>query len=414
MAQPLAAPYCYFADANGAPLAGGLVYTYTAGTTTPKNSYTDSGAGTPNANPVVLDSAGRASIWLSGNYKIVVKDSGGVTIHTDDNITSSTATGDMTKAVYDAANIAEQLVGLTAVQTLTNKKLSDSTTRIVDNSDNTKALALELSGITTATTRTWTVQDKDGTAAMTSDIAAIVGDTRSLLITRTGNATATIAADGAIVGTTLSGAVQRLASVSLTLTASGTGANGLDTGSLANSTFYYVYVIAKTDGTTACLATTAGSGATIYGGANMPSGYTFSGLVGVLLTDGSAHFLQSYQFDREIFLQAPITIFSNVTNVATLTTRSIATGCPAIAKSVSGLLSYDSLNATAEDLAVAADGTGTGIQSQAWTGTSNVTNVVHKQLQFRRMPLITAQTLFWRTGNASAQNNFLNISSFTI
>lgn len=86
MAILLNAPYCYFADSNGAPLAGGKVYTYTAGTTTPLASYTDSTGGTPAANPVILDSAGRAEIWLSGSYKILVADSLGNTIHTTDNI----------------------------------------------------------------------------------------------------------------------------------------------------------------------------------------------------------------------------------------------------------------------------------------------------------------------------------------
>lgn len=38
--------------------------------------------------------------------------------------------GDMTKAVYDPANIAEQLVGLTAIQTLTNKTLTSAVLNI--------------------------------------------------------------------------------------------------------------------------------------------------------------------------------------------------------------------------------------------------------------------------------------------
>lgn len=127
MAQPLAAPYSYFADSNGAPLAGGKIYTYIAGTTTPQASYTDSTAITPLANPVILDSAGRAQIWLSGTYKIVVKDSLDNTISTTDNITALSNSGDMMKATYDPANIGEQLVGLTAVQTLTNKTLTTPT-----------------------------------------------------------------------------------------------------------------------------------------------------------------------------------------------------------------------------------------------------------------------------------------------
>lgn len=92
MAYLLAAPFNYFADANGAPLAGGKVYTYAAGTTTPQASYTDYTGVTPLANPVILDSAGRTTIWLSGSYKIVVKDSLDNTISTTDNISATTAT----------------------------------------------------------------------------------------------------------------------------------------------------------------------------------------------------------------------------------------------------------------------------------------------------------------------------------
>jgi hypothetical protein len=66
-----------FFDNAGNPLSGGKVFTYAAGTLTPLASYTDRGGGTPNSNPVVLDSAGRADIWLSTNvaYKLIVKDS---------------------------------------------------------------------------------------------------------------------------------------------------------------------------------------------------------------------------------------------------------------------------------------------------------------------------------------------------
>ena len=84
----LTPPYVEFFDSDGNPLAGGKVYTYTAGTTTPKASFTDQGGGTPNTNPVILDSAGRADIWIEGSYKIVVKDSLDDTIKTVDNITS--------------------------------------------------------------------------------------------------------------------------------------------------------------------------------------------------------------------------------------------------------------------------------------------------------------------------------------
>lgn len=81
-------PYSQFYDASGNPLNGGLVYTYLAGTLTARPTYTDQGGGTQAANPVVLDSAGRAEFWLdnSASYKFIVKDSGGTTIHTTDNV----------------------------------------------------------------------------------------------------------------------------------------------------------------------------------------------------------------------------------------------------------------------------------------------------------------------------------------
>jgi len=78
-----------FFDANGNPLSGGKLYTYTAGgTSTPQATYTDAGGGTPNANPVVLNARGEADIWLgSSAYYMVLKDSSDVQIWTADNVT---------------------------------------------------------------------------------------------------------------------------------------------------------------------------------------------------------------------------------------------------------------------------------------------------------------------------------------
>lgn len=75
-----------FTDNSGNPLAGGKVYTYEAGTTTPKATYTDNLGVTPEANPVILDSNGRKQIYASGAYKFVVKTSADVTLYTLDNL----------------------------------------------------------------------------------------------------------------------------------------------------------------------------------------------------------------------------------------------------------------------------------------------------------------------------------------
>jgi hypothetical protein len=52
---------------------------------------------------------------------------------------------------------------LTGTETLTNKTLTDNTTFFQDHSDNTKKAQFELSSITTATTRTYTLPNNDGT-----------------------------------------------------------------------------------------------------------------------------------------------------------------------------------------------------------------------------------------------------------
>ena len=88
--SPLAGAGWQFFDNSGIPLAGGLLYTYAAGTTTPLATYSDNTGATPNANPIVLDSAGRVSgeVWLTNgsNYKFVLKTSAAVTVWTYDNI----------------------------------------------------------------------------------------------------------------------------------------------------------------------------------------------------------------------------------------------------------------------------------------------------------------------------------------
>jgi hypothetical protein len=81
-----------FFKADGTPLVGGKLYTYTAGTTTPQTTFTDSSGGTANTNPVILDSRGEANIWLGGStYKFKLADANDVEIWTVDNISAPTS-----------------------------------------------------------------------------------------------------------------------------------------------------------------------------------------------------------------------------------------------------------------------------------------------------------------------------------
>lgn len=75
---------------DGAPLVGGKIYTYLAGTSTPATTYTDFGAGTANTNPIILDSLGQANIWLlsATSYKFIVRTATDVLLYTVDNIST--------------------------------------------------------------------------------------------------------------------------------------------------------------------------------------------------------------------------------------------------------------------------------------------------------------------------------------
>lgn len=73
-------------DSVGSPLALGKVYTYAAGTTTPKSVWQDNAQASAHANPVVLDSQGKKLVFAEGNYKFVIKDSNDNTLYTHDNL----------------------------------------------------------------------------------------------------------------------------------------------------------------------------------------------------------------------------------------------------------------------------------------------------------------------------------------
>jgi hypothetical protein len=80
-----------------------------------------------------------------------------------------------------------------------------------------------------------------------------------------------------------------LAALSATINCATTGANALDIGTLAASTLYYFWAIAKADGTKAGLASLSATAPT------MPSSYTFKRLVGAMSTDASVHFRRFVQ-----------------------------------------------------------------------------------------------------------------------
>lgn len=81
----------FFNIVTGAPLAGGFVYTVTAGGSVPGSNiatYQDSNATITNSNPIQLNAAGYATIYLQPGktYKFIVTDANGVMQWTQDGI----------------------------------------------------------------------------------------------------------------------------------------------------------------------------------------------------------------------------------------------------------------------------------------------------------------------------------------
>jgi len=163
-----------------------------------------------------------------------------------------------------------------------------------------------------------------------------------------------------------------------TLNAATTGVNGLDTGTLAANTFYYVFVIGSSlsanpeinidkqynvfaAGTTILNGTVIAEGQNTpqpaYTVANnpqpgvllslsstaptLPQGYDMFRRIGAVLTDGASHILSFWQDDsndstnREMWYDAPISVLA-ATAGAAFASLSLAAAVPAIALNGSG------------------------------------------------------------------------------
>ncbi|MEL6364305.1 MAG: hypothetical protein AAFR11_05645 [Pseudomonadota bacterium] len=111
-------------DFQNTPVSGALINFFAEGTTTPRNSFTDDGLGTANANPVVADSDGRFVAWIDstlGNYKIVVTNpAASQTFFNQDSITPGTNP----VLVFYPAGIGDQSLNTTDSVTFNNLTLT--------------------------------------------------------------------------------------------------------------------------------------------------------------------------------------------------------------------------------------------------------------------------------------------------
>lgn len=99
---------------DGKPLTSGKVYFYVPNTSTLKTTWKDADGNVANANPVVLDAAGRAIIYGDGQYRQVVRDRNNNLIW--DGVTSASGSGGSgsTTGDGDLVGTIKPWAGLTA------------------------------------------------------------------------------------------------------------------------------------------------------------------------------------------------------------------------------------------------------------------------------------------------------------
>ena len=102
--------------------------------------------------------------------------------------------------------------------------------------------------------------------------------------------------------------------------ASGSGSNGLDTGSPANSTWYHVYIISKADGSAedVLLSLSATS-------PTMPSTYTLFRRIGAIYNNGSGHIAAFSQFGDEFRWSVQVTDLNTSSSSTTAALQTLTT-----------------------------------------------------------------------------------------
>jgi hypothetical protein len=176
---------------------------------------------------------------------------------------------------------------------------------------------------------------------------------QGLQIARTGNAAATVNVGQARDHTNVNDIVL---SATATLNAATNGINGLDTGSLAASTLYSLFLVGDStqnnaSGVLLSLVTPISGSAPL-----LPVGYDMYRLIGFLRTDGSSHFLAGYwsgsSNDRTFTYDVPIATAITAGASATYAPVTLTSFVPAIDNLLVNMEINWTANAAADTLAL--------------------------------------------------------------
>lgn len=244
----------------------------------------------------------------------------------------------------------------------------------------------------------------NNTQNVSMQVTGIIGHARNITMAVTSSSTtATITADEVIVGNGLGGSQFRIGGFNKTINLASTGAGGMDTGTVPVNGFVGIYVIYNpANNTSALLAVNATSSVVpeIYGGSNMPAGYTASALVSVWPVV-SGQFNTGIMVDREISYP-PGTVLTTSTTTSTFIPFSIAGAVPLNAKFVKGTMQAGSTSSSALIFQASSDANGTAVSSCVINspGAGNVGN---------SLPLlpIKNQTLYYKATSTAGTPTYI-------
>lgn len=171
------------------------------------------------------------------------------------------------------------------------------------------------------------------------------------VLVSTASASATFTASTVIAATALGGTCFPLSNFSQSINLATTGAGGMDTGTAPASGYVALYAIYNpVSNTPNILATDATSAAQppVYGGGNMPSGYTASALLGVVPTNPSRQITPGKLNGRR-WAFSEVSVY-NANGAVTTTTLSISVAVPINAKRCGGGIVVSNTNASASGL----------------------------------------------------------------
>lgn len=251
-------------------------------------------------------------------------------------------------------------------------------------------------------------------SALQSMFGSAVGSMRNASMSvAAASASATFTADEIIVETALGGLTFRLANYSQTVNLATTGAGGMDSGAAPVSGYVALYAIYNpTTQTAGILATNATSSVApnVYGGGNMPAGYTASALISVWPTNGSRQFNLGFQRDREISTSSVTVNLGGATGSAT--SVSVASAVPPNAKKLSGSMGLsNSAAATGNTLAIATSGAIGSVSMAAFIQSAGTSASV----PISNLLLLLPQTVFYSaTVTSGTPSCVLTISQYSI